>query len=227
MLKESLEKFGQYYGRTPQIESILYYPHPFTDGGIIVVYEDEVNDFLAQTAEVYTLAPNSLSVYCLRRRELYQLGLPGLFGPPLQVNERPHLLHWLKHKGTVIAGADLRDAVEPHADPHTLLAGHIEGCMDYLRRYGVLMSLIQEQDEALAAMLVLEMKHLMGTALLLHGIWDISLDTVADQFAEAFADTRPFHIWQQFQAKPTDDLDILETVWAFEQFLRALRVYTS
>ncbi|WP_420643759.1 hypothetical protein [Candidatus Leptofilum sp.] len=225
MTKASLDTFAQQHGRSAEVESLLYFPHPFTDGGIIVVYQDDVRDFLGSVADVYATTPPTYSLRCLRKRELFQLSLPGLFAPPLQVNEQPHLLYWLNHKGVVLAGKDLRSAVMPQTDPKILLAGHIEGCMDYLRRYGVLMSLIHGKDEALAAMLAQEVNYLMGTALLLHGIWDISLATVADQFAEAFAGTRPLQIQQQLQANVNGD--ILETVWHFEQFLRSLRELAS
>ena len=183
-------------------------------------------------AEAYANKPASLSLHCLRRRELFQLSLPGLFGPPLQVNERTHLPYWLKYKGVVLAGVDLRHEVSLPTAPTLLLAGHIEGCMDYLRRYGILTSLIHNENEALVNMLAQEMKYLMGTALLLHAVWDVSLSTLPDQFEVVFPDSAPLKIWQKFKLdqdklrqehapQPT-----IEMIWLFEQFLHALREYT-
>ncbi len=225
MTPQTLTEFAQQYGRIHPVESILHYPHPFTNGGIIIVFPDDLPNYLENVADAYAAAPSSYTLHCVRQKELFLLSLPGLFAPPLEINEQPHLPYWLQHKGVVLMGTDLRAKIVPQTDPRMLLAGHIEGCMDYLRRYGVLMSLIQEKDDALAIMLGQEMKYLMGTALLTKGVWDIALETVADQFSDAFTGTRPFLVWQQVQS--TAGKDILETVWLFEQFLRALREFAE
>ena len=240
MMDANLAAFAERFGRHPAVESLLYYPHPFTPGGVIVVCRDDAQAFLALVAAVYDQAPPAFSRHCVRRRELFELSLPGLFAPPLQVNERPHLPYWLKHKGAVLGGADWREEVRPATDPRVLLAGHVEGCMDYLRRYGILTTLMYEKHGELVAMLAQEMKYLMGTALLIHRVWDVSLATLPAQFAAAFPGSRPWHAWQQFQAQQAqwagtaggagssaiDNGSAIEAVWLFEGFLRALRVYT-
>jgi hypothetical protein len=231
MINANAEAFAERFGRYDEVESILYYPHPFTEGGLILVCRDDTGEFLALAADVYNHAPPSLSRHCLRRRELFQLSLPGLFAPPLQVNERPHLPYWLKHKGAVLFGADLRDEVQPSTDPRILLAGHVEGCMDYLRRYGVLTSLMRGKQGQLVAMLAQEMRYLMGTALLIHGVWEVSLETLPARFEELYPGTEPLQIWQHFRAQQAQWAETaagaIDAVWSFERFLRALREYTS
>ena len=230
MIDAHIEAFAGQFGRYHEVESILYYPHPFTQGGLILLCRDDTGAFLDLAADVYVQAPPALSRHCLRRRELFQLSLPGLFAPPLQVNERPHLPYWLRHKGVVLYGRDVRDEVQPITDPRILLAGHVEGCLDYLRRYGVLTSLMHHKQEELIAMLAREMKYLMGTALLLYEVWDVSLETLPARFAELFPGSRPLHIWQRFQAQQAQRSETaagaIDAVWSFEHFLRALRQYT-
>ena len=233
MNNASIETFSQKFAANKELESILYYPHPFTKGGIILVCQNDISDFLALVAEAYANQPSSLSLHCVRRGELFQLSLPGLFAPPLQVNERTHLPYWLKYKGVVLAGVDLRHEVDLPTDPTLLLAGHIEGCMDYLRRYGILTALIHKENEALVSMLAREMRYLMGTALLIHDVWDVSLETLPVQFEAAFPDSKPMQIWQKFQLEQDKFRQAaapqltIEMVWLFEQFLHALREYIS
>ena len=229
MIRTAVEAFSQQFSNNENIESIMQYPHPFTDGGIVLVCRDDTVDFLDLLAAAYAAQPASLALHCLRRRELFQLSLPGLFAPPLQINERPHLPYWLKHKGTVLAGIDLRQEVELTVEPHVLLAGHIEGCLDYLRRYGILTSFVHNNSAALVKMLTQEMQYLMATALLQYGVWDISLATVPAQFAEKFSDSLAWQLWQQYQQTlKTKDIsvpEVIDFVWLFEQFLHSLRAH--
>ena len=231
MIDPIIEAFGHQFGYNKHVESIMHYPHPFTDGGIILVCGNNTADFLDLLADVYAHQLPSLSLHCLRRRELFQLSLPGLFAPPLQINERPHLPYWLKHKGTVLSGIDLRAEIVPTVESRVLLAGHIEGCMDYLRRYGILTALIHDKGESLVNMLAQEMLYLMGTALLLYEVWDVSSKTVAAQFAERFPHSSPWQIWQRYQQEQEVGNVMPESVtgpvWLFEQFLYSLRAYTQ
>ena len=112
-------------GQRPFFRSILSYPHPFTDGGVILVVEDDTPDLLSLIGEAHRLLPPGLSLHCLRQRELFQLSLPGLFAPPFVVNERPFLPHWLQHKGRVWLGEDVRHLVQPRCT--TPLVGRPSG----------------------------------------------------------------------------------------------------
>lgn len=236
MVDTTIKSFvEQFAGRRRQhLESILYYPHPFTPGGLIFVFEDEV-ELLNLIADVYQEAPTGLSLHCLRHRELFELALPGIFAPPLQVNERPHLPYWLKHKGLVLYGRDLRQEVQPATEPRMLLAGHIGGCMDYLRRYGILTLLIEDRYSKLLQILEREMKYLMATALLIHNEWDVNLETIPEHFWRFFPDEHLKSTWQHFRAQHAE-IEIghindpaqaaSDAVWLFETFLQQFRRYT-
>ena len=93
MVDSKITTFGRQFGlnHSPMVESVLYYPHPLTEGGLIVVLANDTGDLLDLVGEVYQQAPSGLSLHCLRHRELFQLTLPGIFAPPFSVNERPHL----------------------------------------------------------------------------------------------------------------------------------------
>ena len=149
-----------------------------------------------------------------------------MFAPPLAVNEYPHLPHWLSANGEILWGADFREHVKPYPHPAHLLAGHIEGCYDYLRRYGILMSLVQGAFDPLGQMLYREMQHLMGTALLTKGVWDIQRETVAEQFASTFVNHKASPLLRQVEERLQGQLnksDCHQVIFLFEQFLRSLK----
>lgn len=200
--------------------SVLSYPHPLTSGGYIVIWQDDTPQWINCIALVQSYKPPEQTAYCMRRSELGFFAQPNLFAPPLQTSERPHLPYYLQHKGACLFGEDLRQEIKP-ADPNLLLQAHIEGCMDYLRRYGVLTLLMEEKPEKLIGLLHKEIKTLMATALLLYEVWDIHLSTVPEQFQPHFPTA--YQTWQALQK--TDD--ILRVVWLFEQFLRQLRGHLS
>ena len=203
------------------------YPHPFTKGGVIFVFPDDVDAWLQHVGAAYALAlPGTL--HCLRRRELFQLSLPGMFVPPLQVNERPLLPYWLQHRGEVLVGDDIRGEIRPFSPPHLLLAGHVEGCMDYMRRYGIMTAMIHKQHGPLIGMLEREMRYLMSTALLMHQVWDVSLLTLPALFASYCTQDAAMSLWSEIQMLPQETAvydDAIQAAWLFEQFLQQLRRY--
>jgi hypothetical protein len=234
MIDPQITTFGQQFGlnHSPRVESVLYYPHPLTEGGLIVVLANDTGDLLDLVGTAHQKAPPGLSLHCLRHRELFQLTLPGIFAPPFSVNERPHLSYFLKYKGAVLFGQDCREVIQPTADPNTLLIGHIEGCMDSLRRYGILPALLRREYDELAAMLEQELIHLMSTALLLHNQWDISVDNLPELFWQYFPNEQLNDIWQQFgksrqQINETPSESAYHMVWLFERFLYFLEAYAS
>ncbi len=208
--------------------SIFYYPHPFTDGGFVVVVEEDVTDFLGCAGTIYAEALPGYSLHVLRTNELDMLTAPGMFAPPMQINEKPHLPYYLKYKGECLYGQDICDQVSL-PDPHFLLTSHIEGCYDYLRRYGILSSLISQKYKSLIEALDWEAKALMATAVLTKGIWEIDLAALEDLFFTTFTSPSLLEVYTQFKnlsfASPDTIMqpEIAEKVWLFESFLRELK----
>ncbi len=229
--KQTAAFLAQLAVETRPFLSILSYPHPFTPGGIILVVADGVPDMLGLIGEAHRLLPPGLSLHCVRQRELFQLSLPGLFAPPFVVNERPFLAHWLQHKGQVLWGDDCRHLIQPPVTPQRLLAGHLEGCRDSLRRYGILPALLRQKYADLLTMLELEMLRLMGTAVLLHDHWDIDTATLPALFAQLFPEENLSPIWPQFQEQrqrlqSEPSAAAYHAVWLFETFARRLEACT-
>ncbi len=220
----------------PRIASILAYPHPLTEGGLVVICHDHAPDWLQLVGTVYRARPAGMSLFCLRHRELPQLSRPGIFAPPHQVNELPHLPYWLKHRGRVLAGQDLRpDVPWPGFDPALLLAGHIEGCRDSFRRYALLPALSAGRYRQLIALVTAEARHLMATALLWRGYWDVSLESVPSQFRLTFgADNAAWAAWLALSeaaadatGRPETDLagPAMHCAWEWETLLHALEAH--
>ncbi|MCA9987516.1 MAG: hypothetical protein KDE59_24575 [Anaerolineales bacterium] len=232
--KDEFDNYLTQLGSDPALNCVMYYPHPFTEGGLILVYDRKGEQWLKQVSAAEASRQRHLprlQLHCHTPATLGQLSNPGMFTPPLQINEMPHLPYWLAARGRCLWGADLRHLVQPFPEPAMLLAGHVEGCFDYLRRYGILMSLVQERYAQLAQLLQQEMACLLGTALLVAGVWDVSWATVAGQFREAYP-AQLANDWYELAVAVEVAVDrpvqaqkeqTIRLVFYFEQFLKSLR----
>lgn len=214
-----------------QVESILYYPHPFHMGGVVIVLRDDSEPFLEFTSEVFSCTRMNVSLHCLRHAELFKLSLPGIFVMPNPVSEHLHLAQWLKHKGVVIYGRDLRDEIAPPINQHLWLDAHIEACQHCVRPGFILAFLMDKSYAVLIDEMNRQVRYLMATALLTHGIWDVSMETIPARFESKYADEQITEITRKlaalYQVDPANEYAsrraAYESVWLFESFLRRLR----
>lgn len=220
-----LQQFTQALQRHGAVESILAYPHPLHPGGLIVFAAARGDAWLDLVGEAYRLVPQTATLHCLRPSESELLAQPGLFAPPMAVNEFPHLLFWLLHRGQVLYGKDVRPELPaPRVHPY-LLAAHVDACTDTLRRYGILPLLLSGHFPQLVEMLALEARRLMTTALLMQQQWDVSLETVPGLFLSSLPDPQLADLWQQLCAlsqqaasQGASEEDAARAVWLFESF---------
>jgi hypothetical protein len=237
MVSEEIKGFAKRVAaRLPeQVESIIYYPHPFTHGGIVIVFNDSIGFLPDYVSEIYRCLPlPHLSIHYLRSSELFQLALPGLFTMPAAINEQPHLALSLKHKGTVLYGRDLREEVPVPTNPAAVLNNHIEGCRVHLPLHGWLRWLGNREYLALLEELDRQVRYLLATALLLHNQWDVEMENLPEQFGHYFADHPARQVCDQFfalrervEAADEDSLRAraFEAVWLFESLLRELEAH--
>ena len=207
----------------PSLVSILFYVHPFISDGYVLIFRDDtsIDDFLTYLGDVYTHKPDGYDIYCIRESELDLLAAPGMFAPPLQINEKAFLPYWLKHKGIVLYGNTDLSLIPLPEEPGFILAAHIEGCMDYLRRYGVLTYLAKDKYEPLIYLLDQEISSLMTTAVLSIGQWDIDENLIETTFFEHFPDMK--QAYTDFKNVSEHADYVIDKVWEFEKFLHQLR----
>lgn len=212
-------------------DSILYYPHPFGADGFVVIFRDDVRSVVDLIGEAHLCVPSEVPLYCLRRSEMFELSLP-VYSWVYLVNRHVHLVYWLKHEGRVLFGSDIRDELELPAAPHLLLSSHIGVSTHFLRSGIILDWLHRKRHLDLIETLEQQIKMLMATALLLHGQWNVTAETVAEQFERYFPVPRFKEIWSEFtelMSSRNDDQEksALEAVWLFESFIRQLRSYAQ
>jgi len=222
-----------------RLESVLYYPHvfprvdyrhPFAYGGFVVVFHDEVEQIVDAIAAAHSCVPPETALYCLRRRELFELSLP-VFWFLRFVDHQMHLPWFVKYKGEVLFGRDLRDEIQLPANPRLLFHNKLEVCAHFLRSGVILELLVQGRYELLIRRLERQMKYLMASALLAHGEWDITLADVAEKFMRRYTDPKLNSIWRDFGqlcerngSLPADEAcqAAYEAAWLFETFLHRL-----
>lgn len=217
-----------------RLESILYYPHPFNGGGLVIVFKAGAGSLQKLLPDVAMSGPPpGLSLHCLRREELFELAMPVEFRlvPPHTVNEYEHLAYWLHHKGVVLYGRDVRGEVGLPARPELLLSAHVASCMAGLRSHLILSYLLKKQYAELLKELGAQMRYLMAAALLARGVWDVTFETVPELFKETYDDARMAQTWADFERLPKPPVEggeagareaAFEAVWLFESLLRLL-----
>lgn len=217
-----------------EIESILYYPHPFCNGGIVVVFRSEVRDpesVVDAITKAFRFIPPDLSLHCLRADELFELALPAFTWLHV-VNRRLLLPFWLKYRGVLLYGNDIRAQLPEPPDPNVLLALHIETCVHFLRNHGILGLLMRNEYLQLIRRLNWQMKCLMTTALLVYGEWDVTIEQVPLRFAWRYQNEKllstAFKLNYLMSIKNSTDAEqcrdaAYEAVWLFERFVRELR----
>jgi len=222
-----------------RLESVLYYPHvfprvdyphPFAYGGFVVVFHDEVEQIVEAIAAAHSCVPPETALYCLRRRELFELSLP-VFWFLRFVDHQMHLPWFVKYKGEVLFGRDPRDDIQLPANPRLLFHNKLEVCAHFLRSGVILELLVEGRYELLIRRLERQMKYLMASALLAHGEWDITLADVAEKFMRRYTDANLNAIWRDFGqlcesngSLPADQARqaAFEAAWLFETFLHRL-----
>lgn len=213
--------------------SLLYYPHPFGDDGFVVVFKDDLKEVVDLIAEAYSCVEPETHVYCLRHGELFELSLP-VYSWLNIVNRHTLMVYWLKHKGEVLFGRDIRGELVLPRDPRVLLENHLAVCRHFLRSGVILHWLQRRRYRELMGKLGRQVRILMATALLLRGEWETTEETVATRFEQLFSDPLLEQVWGDYkrlmqEASATGEDagrdSALEAVWLFEGFVRRLGVY--
>src|SRR5262249_15638037 len=79
--------------------------------------------------------------------------------------EKPHLPYWLKNRGIVLYGRDIRDEIELPHDPSSFLEIHLQRIKHCIRNW-VLEQLSRKNHKAIVKEMERQVKYLMATALL-------------------------------------------------------------
>jgi hypothetical protein len=213
-----------------KVESILAYSHPFTNGGLVIVFRADAGFMPDLIAEVYQCGPPDITLYCLRRAELFQISQPGVFGWPNPLEEKPLLAYRVKFNGVVIYGRDIRDDIAIPDNPVTLLETQVQRCKQFVRNW-----MLDQFRRRNYAGIVKEMdrqaRYLMATALLAHGEWDVPLESIPERFETMLKDPETRQTWVDINSRalatahagesPSRE-SAAEAVWLFEKVLQSI-----
>jgi hypothetical protein len=209
-----------------RVESITFYLHPFTNGGLVIVPKDDHEFIPDLIAEIYACQPPALTLNCLRRAELFQLSDIGIFGWPYPLEERPHLAYWLKNKGVVLFGRDIRGEIELPVDRSSFLEIHLQRVRHCIRNW-CFDQLLFKSHKRMVKEIERQARYLMATALLAENEWDVSTEAIPERFDQMFKNERANQIWADITTltRRTDETEettrqsALEALWHFEQFM--------
>ncbi len=212
------------------LESAIYFEHPFTSPGLLLVVRDEVEGFPDLLARVYRALPPGLKIACLRRRELFELALPGFAAPPLGLDEQPHLAHCVKFRSALLHGVDCRPEVPLPADPGLFLRAHIRACRRFFRSHAILALLVRRRYQTLVEEIAGEARRLMSIALAGDEGWKVDLAEVPACFAARYGSGEAgdaMAVWERLAALEAGAAAVSreqaeEAGWLFERFLALL-----
>ena len=209
-----------------RIESIIGYSHPFTNGGLIVIFKNDAGFMPDLIAEVYECGPPDITLYCLRRKELFQIFGLGVFGWPNPLEEKPLLAYRVILGGEVIFGRDIRSEIDIDDNPIVLLESQLQRCKQFIRNWALdqfrrrnYTGIIKEMDR--------QSKYLMATALLKKGEWDVPAERIPNLFESLLNDPETKLIWNDIDSLASNEQDAsretaAEAVWLFEQVLQSI-----
>ena len=215
-----------------QIESITAYSHPFTTGGLVIVFQEKAGFLPDLIAAVYSCEPPPITLYCLRSTELFQLSFPGVFGWPNPLEEKPLLAYHLKFKGVTIYGRDIRDEVMIPDDPMSLLETQVQRCKQFIRNWALdqfrrrnYLGIIKEAER--------QTRYLLAIALLTRNEWDVALEAIPERFAILFEDKLAIQAWteintlalHQAASKEVSRESAKEALWLFERAIHLIEAH--
>ena len=210
-----------------QIESITYYPHPLTGGGLVIVPNEYVAYIPDLIADICKCDPPPVMFCCLRMTELFELSTVGMFGWPSPLEEKPHLAYRLKNEGVTLYGRDIRGEIKLPADTSGFFESHAQRCKQFVRNWA-LDQLRRKNYRGLVKELERQARYLMATALLSRSEWDVPAESIPDRFDRSFKNEPANEAWANMAALAgrADEMDegaarksAFEALWFFEQFL--------
>ncbi len=215
------------------VASVLRYPHPFSAGGLVVVFDDPAGSYSKLHAAVTRAVPPQGALYVVKRADLFVLALqirPTGF-------EYPHMVFFLKHRGEILYGEDLRGEIPPLSTTKYMLEHVLDVMACWFRDHGILHNLQQGAYQSLIDEIDMRLRFLMSVALLARcGEWDIEADSVPARFFAEIRDDQLKEVWREFeglrqevgaQEEEGSRSAAFEAAWLFEAFFRRLRRHTK
>lgn len=217
------------------LASVLRYPHPFSAGGLVVVFDDRAGSYSKLHAAITRAVPPQCALSVVKRTHLFVLALPRIdFAfPPF---EYPHMVFFLKHRGEILYGEDVRGEIPPLSGAKYALEHILDIMACWFRDHGILRDLQQRAYQSLIDNIDMRLRFLMSVALLVRcGEWDVEAETVAPRFFTEIRDDELKEIWRDFeglgqevgvQEEEGSRSAAFRAAWLFEAFSRGLRRHT-
>ncbi len=206
------------------VQSVLYSPYPFSGGQLLIACPEQVRYLHEVMALGHRAQPPEIPVHWLRVSELGHLSRPQL----LDWSRYPAWSYWLRFKGAVLWGDDLRGRIPLPEQPRCILEGVLTGSLTWDRNHIFLELLARSEYARLLQSLDNLARRLMATALLLVGQWEIEEETIFARFSAAFRAQGAEELCSTLSAmlNPVTEATeerALEATWLVERLYHLLR----
>ncbi len=238
-LRGVLDRFVE--RESDKLESVVLSPFPFCGRQLLVVCKDQVPFLHEVVASSRLFDWPDILTHWIRRSELDELSQPFFYVSVWfwwkAIGQYPGWSYWLRHRGTVLHGQDVRPEIPLPRNPGSLLEATLTGTLIYNRAILHVPFLVRGQYVELVELLGGLTRRLMATALLLRDEWEIEEATVMDRFARAFSDDGSRDLCADLRAvfespagasgPPVSKQRAYEALWAAERLYRFLRGFVQ
>lgn len=217
--------------KSNRLTSVLRYRHPFSEGGLAIVFASGPEPYSSLHAAISRAEPPTCYVSVLKRADLFLLAMPRI--EPFSQHEYPHIAYYLKHRGEVLYGQDLRSEIPEATGLEHWLEGILDHTACWFRNHDILGRLQREEHLALFEAMDARLRYLLSVVLLAErGEWDVAMSSVPDRCTEVIRDDAIHEHWRAFDALhrvaaatgvEPDRATVLEAVWRFDSVCRGLR----
>jgi hypothetical protein len=231
----SNDKINQFAERvtadTDIVDSIMAYPHPFTNGGVVVVFNKAAGSYSQLHSTVVRAVPPTGEMHIVKRSDLFLLSIPRF--SPLAPLDYPHMVFFLKSRGRLVYGEDLREDIPNPSCIDSMLIHLLDTTACWFRAHNILHGLATYAYASLIEAIDARLRFLMAITLLCRsGKWDVQASSVPADFFSEFADERLNEVWAEIcefrtssQHKDIEFASAIKATWLFEVFTRELRRY--
>jgi hypothetical protein len=211
------------------IETLYCVHYPFFGHFLVIVMRDDTPAFLSRVVGLQQTAPVTLSLLCLRRREVPYLYIPDRFAV------QGSYLYWYLKQSALVYGQHITPIAKPCVSPRESIDFTIEQLLQYARSHVILSCLATHKHIGLIRKLDERLTMLVSELLIAEGVPPLTathltasdIDRVADPTLRRLVDQWLRIRHECARKRAVSRNAAFQSAWVFENILRVLRGIVS
>jgi hypothetical protein len=201
-------------------ESVMYAPFPYGPDELLVVLPDDAVSVPEIYGKLSAFAPSSVRLTCLRKRELFELGIGGYVAPSMTATYGVSAF-WLRYGSSLMQGTDSRDLIPVRA--WTQQEAKLTGLLAvYFRHHVTHANLVRHGANRLATAVSRAIGLMMLSALFVVHPRCVTPSELETLFAHTYPVVAPHaeELAAALEGEPLDDENCYHISFLYDRFLR-------